>query len=333
MKKTYNWAILGAGSIAQKFAHDLKLLPNANLYAIGSRSLDRAKEFASQYNIKKAYGSYEELAEDPKIDVVYIATRHVWHFSNAILCLQNGKAVLCEKPVAINKAQCSLMLETARKNKLFFMEALWTSFIPSFRKCKELAENGSIGKIKLVESDFCFKAYFDKEGRLFNPQLGGGALLDIGLYPVFFALEIAGVPTDIKAFASIGETKVDESCSMQFKHSHDIISILFSSIVTNGRTEAIIHGTNGIIKINSQWHIPSSVDLFTENKKLAHYSFDEPGFGYHYEAKEVMKCMDEGLTESTVFGWQKSMDLISTLDRIREKTGIFYPDELESLSL
>ncbi len=331
MKKIYNWAILGAGSIAQKFACDLKLLQNANLYAVGSRSTERAKKFAAQFGIEKAYGSYEELVQDKAIDIVYIATYHVQHYPNTILCLNNGKAVLCEKPVSINRDQCSAMLETARKKKLFFMEALWTNFVPSFRKCKELVDSGTIGKINLIESDFCIKAYYDKEGRLFNPELGGGSLLDIGIYPVFFALEFAGVPIAIEALASLGETKVDESCSILFKHSDDILSVLFCSIVTSGRTEAILHGTRGKIRINREWHIPSSVDLLPEGEKPVHYSFDEPGFGYQYEAEEVMNCLEKGLKESPIFGWQKSLDLISTLDSIRMKCNIRYPKEFESL--
>lgn len=331
MKKTYNWAILGAGRIAHKFASDLKLLPNANLLAVGSRSIERASEFASEHNAERAYGSYKELAEDPDIDIVYIATRHISHYSSTILCLDNSKAVLCEKPVAMNKDQCQLMLAKARNKKLFFMEALWTSFHPSFRKCKELVENGVIGDIKLIESDFCFKAHFDKEGRLFNPLLGGGALLDIGIYPVFFALEIAGKPLKVQAFASIGITKVDESCTIQFKHKNDILSSLFCSLGTGGRTEATIRGSQGKIVINSEWHTPSSVDLYIEGKKKSHFGFREPGFGYHYEAKEVMHCLDKGFIESSIFGWQKSLDLITTLDLIRKKAGISYPAEIEDV--
>jgi predicted dehydrogenase len=329
MKKNYNWAILGAGSIAEKFASDIKLLHNAKLFAVGSRSLGRAEKFASSHNIPKAYGRYEEMVNDPLIDIVYISSRHVSHYSNSILCLNHGKAVLCEKPVSINKKQFSVMMDTANKNNQFFMEALWTRFIPSFKKCKELVENGTIGDIKLIESDFCFKAYFDKEGRLFNPYLGGGALLDIGIYPVFFALEMAGKPIEIEAFARIGETKVDESCTIQIKHENGILSSLFCSITTNGRTEAIVHGTKGMIRINREWHTPSSIDLFLNDEEPVHYSFDESGFGYQYEAEEVMNCLDKGLTESSLFGWQKSFDLISALDSIRNKAGIVYPPELE----
>ncbi len=331
MKKVYNWAILGAGRIAEKFASDLKLLPNAKLYAVGSRSQERAEKFALHHHVQKAYDTYEEMVKDPLIDIVYIATRHVSHYSNTILCLTHGKAVLCEKPIAMNKNQFSVMVDTASKNKQFFMEALWTKFIPSFKKCKELVENGTIGDIRLIESDFCFKAYFDKEGRLFNPLLGGGALLDIGIYPVFFALEMAGKPLEVEAFASIGETKVDENCTILIKHENDILSSLFCSITTNGRTEAIVHGTKGMIRINREWHIPTTVDLLLDDEKPVHYNFEEPGFGYQYEAEEVMNCLDNGLTQSSVFGWQKSLDLISTLDIIREKAGITYPSELESI--
>jgi len=328
-RKSYNWAILGPGRIAQKFASDLKLLPNANLYAVGSRNIDRAKNFATEYGFQKAYGSYKEIAEDPDIDIVYIASPHVGHYNDSLLCLNNGKAVLCEKPVAINEMQCRKMLDAAKKNNVFFMEALWTRFIPSFIKCKELIEEGEIGEVLIVEADFCFKAPYEVEGRLFNPLLGGGSLLDIGLYPVFLSLEILGKPEAIKAMAIMTDTGVDSSCSMIFKHKEDKLSVLFSSLITEGRTEAIIHGSEGIIKINSQWHIPSTVDLIKKGTGPVHYKFIEPGFGYQYEAEEVIKCLDEKKIESSVFGWQKSIDLISTLDQIRKIASINYPSEIE----
>ena len=226
MGKIYKWGILGAGNIAQKFASDLKLLSNAKLYAVGSRDIERATDFAQKFGAEKAYGSYEEFVKDPDIDVVYVASRHVQHYSNSLLCLKHGKAVLCEKPVAMNLAQCKVMMETARKNNLFFMEALWTRFIPSFLKCLELIREGAIGEVKLIQSDFSMKPAFDANGRLFNQMLGGGALLDIGIYPAFLALEIAGKPESIAAFAEIGSTRVDETCSMMFRHDKGIISVL-----------------------------------------------------------------------------------------------------------
>lgn len=329
--KKYNWAILGPGKIAHKFASDLKLLPNAVLYAVGSRNIDRAKEFANQYGFKKAYGSYKELAEDPEVDVVYIASPHVGHYQDSLLCLRNKKAVLCEKPIAINARQCQVMIDTARENNVFFMEALWTRFLPSFLKAKELIDEGEIGEVSVIESDFCLQAPYDVEGRLFNQMLGGGALLDIGIYPVFASLEFFSKPVSIHAMSTKSNTGVDSSCSMIFKHKDDKMSVLFCSIITTGRTETLIHGSEGLIRINKEWHIPTTVDLISRNQESKHYKFIEPGYGYEYEAAEVMKCLDQNKIESDIFNWQKSTDLITTLDWVRKEAFITYPEELERL--
>jgi predicted dehydrogenase len=329
--KKYNWAILAPGRIAHKFASDLKLLPNANLYAVGSRSKQRASEFASQYGFEKAYGTYEELASDPKVDVVYIASPHVRHYPDTLLCLNHGKAVLCEKPVAMNEKQYRIMIESARKNNVFFMEALWTRFIPSFINFKELIDSGTIGEIKIIESDFCFRAPFNKEGRLFNPKLGGGSLLDIGIYPVFMALTLAGIPDSLQCMAKIGATNIDESCTMLLRHKNGILSVLYSSIVNNGRTQTIIYGSSGYIRLNTMWHMPTSIDLMLNNKNPKHFSFKETGNGYQYEATEVMKCLDKGKISSDIFSWEKSSELISTLDAIRKHSGIQYPEEIEKI--
>jgi predicted dehydrogenase len=329
MQAKYNWGILATGGIAKKFASDLKLLSNAKLQAVASRNIERAKEFSEIYGAKKYYGSYEELAADPEVDIVYIASPHMRHYADALLCMENKKHVLCEKPVAINTRQFKIMADTAEKNGVFFMEALWTRFIPSFNKFTSLIDNGSVGDIRLIESDFCFNAPYDVTGRLFNPLMGGGSLLDIGLYPVFLALEIAGLPLDIKAMASIDQTGVDSSCSMIFSHDKGILSVLFSSLTSQGRTESIIHGSKGMLRLNRFWHIPTSLDLLPDNKEIIHFDFPEPGFGYHYEAEEVMKCLDNGLKESPKFSLRKSLDLIGTLDTIRDITGIRYPAEIE----
>jgi predicted dehydrogenase len=329
--KLYNWAIIGPGKIAQKFASDLKLLPNANLYAVGSRNIDRAKSFASQYNFQKAYGSYLEVAEDPDVDIVYIASPHVCHYKDSLLFLNSEKAVLCEKPVAINEQQCQIMLQTAKKNNAFFMEALWTRFVPSFNKCIELIEEGEIGEVNLVEANFCINPPYEVEGRIFNPMLGGGSLLDIGLYPVFLSLEILGKPEMINAMATLSETGVDSSCSMLFKNKENKLSVLSSTVICEGGIEAVVHGSEGIIRLNSPWHIPTTVDLVKKGAEPVHYKFIEPGYGYQYEAEEVMKCLDDKKIESSLFGWQKSIDLISTLDEIRKRASIVYPSEIENI--
>ncbi len=329
MSKKYNWGILGPGSIANKFANDLKLLPNASLYAIGSRSIDRAREFAQKYGAVKYYGSYEQLASDPQVDIVYIASPHVRHYTDSLLCLNNGKSVLCEKPVAMNVDQYKIMIETAKRKGVFFMEALWTRFIPSFIKSLGLINEGEIGEIKLIESDFCFHAYYNPDGRLFNPMLGGGSLLDIGIYPVFLALELVGKPVKMQVLATFDKTGVDNSCSMIFMHKQNILSILFSSIAVNGRVESIIHGTKGLLRLNRYWHIPTSIDIIPDKGKTKHYKFDEPGYGYQYEADEVMRCLDKGQTQSDIFSWDRSLRLITTLDEIRSLAEIKYPDEVE----
>ena len=331
MSKQYNWGILGPGSIAHKFASDLKLIPNAKLYAVGSRNIHRAKEFAEVHDVVKYYGSYEELSADPKIDIVYIATPHVRHYADSVLCMKNRKSVLCEKPVTMNAMQFKIMIQTAKECGVFFMEALWTRFIPSFKKCLELVEDKTIGDLRLIESDFCFHAPYDTNGRLFNPSLGGGSLLDIGIYPAFIALELAGKPQKMHALASFDKTGVDSSCSMIFHHPNDILSVLYSSLITNGRIESIVHGSKGFLRLNKCWHIPTSLDLIKDDGSNRHFDFEKPGYGYQYEAEEVMKCLDEGKTESEIFPWAKSSDLISVLDSVRSLAGITYPDEIESI--
>lgn len=331
MKKVYNWGIIGAGKIALKFASDLLLLNNAKLYAVASNDYNRAKLFAKESGATKAYGSYEELVNDENIDIVYIASYHVRHYSNTLLCLKNNKPVLVEKPIAINKLQALKMIEIAREKNIFLMEALWTRFLPSFLKCKELVESGVIGDISLIHSDFCIKPPFDAEGRLYNPALGGGSLLDIGLYPIFLALTMAGNPIELKAQATFASTGVDNECSMLLKHNNNVLSVLYCSLINTGRTEAIIHGTKGKIRINTMWHIPTTIDFLPDDAQPVHFSFAESGNGYQYEAAEVMRCLDKGLTESPSFNWQNSIDLISVLDQIRKEVGIVYPESIEAL--
>ena len=204
--KIYNWAILGCGHIAKKFIRDLKLLPNAKLYAAASRDLQKANDYKNEFGFEIAYGSYAEMVNDPKVDVVYIATPHSHHREHAILCLKNKKAVLCEKAFAINKKEVLEMIACAKENNTFLMEAFWTMFQPSFKKAMEILQSGELGKLQMVRSDFAFNAPFIEERRLYNVRLGGGSLLDIGLYPVFAALTSLGKPKDIKTLAHFSST-------------------------------------------------------------------------------------------------------------------------------
>jgi predicted dehydrogenase len=324
MKIGINWGIIAPGRIARKFASDLKLVENANLLAVASRNIDRAREFAKDFDAERFYGSYDELVHDSHVDVVYVASPHVFHFEHSLLCLKNGKHVLCEKPMGINAKQVKELARVAAQQNLFLMEAFWTNFIPSFIKCRDIVNEGAIGDIKVIQADFGFKSKYDINARTFNKELGGGSLLDIGLYPVFLALELAGIPSHISASAMIGITGVDETCSMAFKYQEKgIIANLSSSFLVTTPTEALIYGTLGTIKMHSQWHAPTRISIIKDGKEDI-LTFSESGHGYVYEIQEVISCLQQNLIESKSFPVSKSILLHQTLDRVRAEIGLRY---------
>ena len=287
MAKTFNWGIIGLGKIAHKFAQDLQVIKSARLHAVASRSLSKAQDFAKIYHANHAYGSYEEILQCPRLDVVYIATPHTLHCTNAIMCLNNQIPVLCEKPFAMNAAEVRRMIAAAKNNNTFLMEALWTRFLPTIQKTLSLIKSGAIGEVLSLKADFGFRATFDPDSRLFNQQLGGGALLDVGIYPVFLSMLLFGKPTGIQAMATIGSTNVDESCGVLMKYTNNKMAVLHSSIVTKTPTEAYIFGEKGAIRINSRWHEPTSVTLLQNGKDPQDFFFQFDSNGYRYEAEEV----------------------------------------------
>lgn len=320
-----NWGILAPGHIAHKFASDLKVTPGANLMAVGSRDINRSKEFAKQFGADKAFGSYEDLAKAPEIDVIYIASPHTSHFEHTMLCLENGKNVLCEKPMAMNSRELEIMIKKAKEKNLFLMEAIWTLFLPSYRKFRELITDGTIGDIKFIQADFGLLAPENPSHRIRNKELGGGSLLDIGIYPVFLALDIAGIPEEISSKGILSKTGIDENCSMIFNYpSKNITANLFSTILSQTPVEALVCGTKGRVKLNSMWHIPTSVEIFV-NGKTNVLSFKENDFGYKYEIAEVNKCISAGKKESEIFSLSSSSDLHRTLDTIRKQIKLEYP--------
>ncbi len=324
MSKVFKWGILGLGKIAGKFAEDLKALPNAQLFAVASRSIDKANEFGERFNVPHRYGSYEEIVKNNELDAVYIATPHVYHCDNTLMCLEHNIPVLCEKPLAINSEQVKRMISLAKFQKTFLMEALWTRFLPTTQKALEWIEEGKIGKVKIVKADFGFKADLDPKSRLFNLDLGGGSLLDVGIYPVFLALLILGKPDQIKAMATIGKTQVDEACSILLKYKNQM-AILDSSVTAQTDTVAIIYGEKGSIKFHSRWHEPTSLTLHVYGEEPQDVFFDYPSKGYHYEAQEVMNCIGKGQIESKLLSFDFSLDLMELLDEIRMEAGIYYP--------
>jgi len=321
--KTYNWGILGAGKIAGKFVEDLQKVPGANIYAVASRSLDRATEFASENNVSKSYGNYLELVKDKEVDIIYIATPHVFHFDHTMLALEHKKAVLCEKPFAMNREQVIAMIAKAKKENVFLMEALWTYFLPHYQFVLKLTASKKYGELKELKADFGFEAPYDTQKRIFNKELGGGSLLDVGIYPVFAAFTILGIPDEIIAHAQIGETGVDENCDIQFKYKNGAIANLKSSIKETTPTEAIIKFENAEVIIHSRFHQPSSLTIITkEGKKTINFEVDT--HGYNFEAIHVQQMLSENKTESTIMSFERSLALIDLLDIIRGKIGLKY---------
>ncbi|MFC2115672.1 Gfo/Idh/MocA family protein [Bacteroidota bacterium] len=323
----YNWGIIGAGNIAGQFADDLKLLTRANLLAVASRSEERADKFAREHKIPKSYGNWENMPADPDIDIVYIATHHPFHFENALACLKSGKAVLCEKPFTMNKRELLELVSTARRKNIFLMEAIWTRFLPSMRKVLEISESGELGKLTDVYADFGFRLEFNPEHRLFNHDLGGGVLLDVGLYPVFISLLLAGVPRNIKANARFTKTGIDHSCNMIFEQGKDVVSSLNCTLMAEAPSEANLLFEKGRISMESWWLTPGPITVHRLGKEPELINFSESGIGYHYEADEVMRCLDEGLVESPMLPLDFSLDLIGTLDMIRSICGISYAQD------
>jgi predicted dehydrogenase len=333
MAKIYNWGIIGLGKIANKFAQDIQLIKNARVHAVASRSLEKAKAFGDTYNANHCYGSYEALMKCPDLDVVYIATPHVFHCEHALLCLNNKIPVLCEKPFAMNLAEVRNMIAAANNNRTFLMEALWTRFLPTTLKVLELIENGAIGTVQTVKADFGFKANFDPKGRLFDQNLGGGSLLDVGIYPVFLSLLVLGKPNKINAIAAIGKTNVDESCGMLMKYSDNKMAILHASVVNKTTTEAFIYGTEGTIRINTRWHEPTSLTLMQNDKEPKDIFFEFDSNGYRYEAEEVQRCLGKRKLSSPLMSHKFSLDLIELLDDIRMISGIHYPKQDQQIML
>jgi len=322
------WGILGCGRIARKFAADLRLVEDAELTAIASRNKETLELFAKDFPCTHHHNSYEALAASDEVDVIYVATPHSHHYEHTMLCLNHNKAVLCEKAFAINSRQASEMIKTAREKKVFLMEALWTKFLPHYKKLQELLQQKTLGDIKSVLVNFGFKTSDKSPQRLFDPLLGGGSLLDIGIYNVFMTLSILGKPDAIEANMIAASTGVDEQIAVLFKYNNGAMAQLFSSFTTNLPTQAEINGTEGCITLTTRFYEPSATIQLS--KKIPYEREvipveKEAGFGYHYEARHVNECLKKGLIESPVMTHADTLLLMEILDRIRNKARIEYP--------
>lgn len=325
--KNYRWGIVGPGKIAAKFAVALPLAGRASLDAVASREENRAKEFAGKFGAVRYYTRYEELAADPDIDAVYIATPHGFHAEHAILFLQHGKAVLCEKPMALSGRQVQQMTKAARDNKAFLMEAMWTRFLPVMHKVMELIRNGQLGTVKQVRGDFGFFASFNPDGRLFDLRLGGGSLLDIGIYPLFLCLLLLGEPDSVHAAGHLSPTGSDETCQAILSYRDGRSALISSTVACQTSLTAEIAGTEGMIQMPTPWYKNDKFTLVRPGEEPQLISVEPMVNGFEYQIREVTQCLDNGLLESPLHSHADSLRLSRTMDAIRGQMGVKYPGE------
>ncbi len=321
------WGILAPGGISRAFTRELVKIPDARVVAVGSRSAERADAFAGEFGIPKSYGSYEEFARDPDIDIVYIGSPHSHHHEHSLLCMNEGKSILCEKSLAMNARQVREMEQAAREKGLFLMEAMWTRFLPAIRWVRSRISDGSIGEVTTIHATFGFRLAWNPEHRLLNPELGGGALLDAGIYPISFASMIFGMqPKDIHSSARIGSTGVDEWFAALFDYGDARSAQVGSSVQLPLRTEAVIYGTEGRIEIPSFIGAKKATIVSCSGTDET-FNDNDNDRGMKHEAIEAMRCLSEGLRESPGIPITESIAIMETLDRMRSDWNLTYPNE------
>ncbi|MEU8815878.1 Gfo/Idh/MocA family oxidoreductase [Actinoplanes sp. NPDC048796] len=318
------WGILGPGGIAATFAADLPLVPGAELAAVGSRSAETAAAFAERFGFARAHGSYVDLAADPDVDVVYIATPHAFHAEAALLCIEAGKHVLVEKPITLDLLTAAEVIAAARDKGVFLMEAMWMRLNPAIRKIAELVEEGAIGWVSAIHADFGLQGPFGAEHRLRDPKLGGGALLDLGVYPINLVHLILGAPASVQAWAHLTPERVDENTGVLLGYEPGAVAAITCSINGESRNNATITGTDGRIELPSGFFVPRSFRLHRAGKEPETFEFPFEGSGYQFEAAEVQRAILAGEQESPLMPHATTLEIMTLLDTIREEIGVVY---------
>ena len=318
------WGILGPGGIAAKFAADLPLVPGAQLAAVGSRSIANARAFAERFGFARAHGSYADLAADDGVDVVYVATPHAFHLDAALLCVEAGKAVLVEKPLTLDLRSAARLIEAARTRGVFLMEAMWMRLNPAVRKVAELVDDGAIGWVSAIHADFGLHGPVDAGHRLRDPKLGGGALLDLGVYPIHLVHLIMGLPAHVRSWAHLTPEGVDENTGVLLGWEPGAVAALTCSINGNSRTAASITGTDGRIDLPPGFFVPREFVLNRAGRDPETFTFPFPGAGYQFEAAEVQRCLLAGELESPFLPHAATLEIMGLLDTIRDEIGVAY---------
>ncbi len=327
MQDVIRWGILGTGNIATSFAKGVMTMPDAELAAVGSRSQATADAYGDQFNINRRYASYEGLVNDPEVDVVYIATPHAMHLENMLLCFEAGKPVLCEKPFTINAAQARQAIMRARELGLFAMEATWMRFTPLMVELRRQLIAGVIGELRMVNADFGIRVEFDPTFRLFDPILGGGGMLDVGVYPLSLAQMVLGTPTQVTGLAELGQTGIDEQSACILSYSGGQLAVLHNAIRTETPQEATIMGTEGWIRIHAPWWMPQALTIHKPGENEQQVEIPFAADGYTYEAAEVHRALHAGMLESELMPLDETVAILETMDTLRGQWGMHYPME------
>ena len=326
------WGIIAPGNIAAKFAAALREVEGAVLYSVASRDPARAKAFAKENGFAQAASSYQELINDPKVDVIYIASPHNLHAEQSMACLRAGKPVLCEKPMTVNQAQALAVTEIALEQNVFYMEAVWTRFLPVYQRIRQWLDAGEIGDVKMIQAGFGFNFPFDLKSRLYDPNLAGGALLDVGIYPITFAQWVMQdqYPLRVSALGSLGASGVDECSAVTLQYADGQIATLTSTVLADTVYDAWIIGSKGKIKVPMFW-CAESAQLIRGSREDSQIvdSIEVPHQpnGYEGEIKEVQRCLAEGAIESPSLPWSSSVQVMQIMDEVRSQLGLVYPFE------
>lgn len=316
--------IIGAGWIAHKMSLGIAPLKDIEIYAIASRSIEKAKEFATEHNIPAAYGSYEEMLDDPEVDLVYIATPHSHHFAHAMLALEHGKPVLVEKAFTANAKQAEILIETARSKGLFITEAIWTRYMPLSHKIRDIMESGIIGDPRIITATLCYM--MEHKERIIRPDLCGGALLDLGVYALNFARMYFG--TDIVKTVSnchLGPTGMDMHESISLSYADGRMANLQSGALCLNDRQGIISGTEGYIRVDNI-NCPEVVEVYRNYELVARFTRPEDMInGYEYQVIEAKRCIESGLTESPMMPHEETISIMKQMDALRKEWGVLYP--------
>jgi predicted dehydrogenase len=326
--KTIKWGIIGCGNIANNFAQSLSTLDDGELLAVGSKTPGKAEALAKKFSVEKCYTSYEKLLLDQEVDVVYVATTHNFHYENVLQCLNHGKHVLCEKVFTMNSRQANHLRNVARSKKLFVMEAMWTRFLPATKEINKIISEGIIGDVKFLEAEFSFKAEMNPKGRFYNIDLAGGSLMDQGIYPISYASMIfKKQPNGIKTNVCMAPTGVDERGSHIFEYEDGKAAFITTSISYYRRDDALIAGTKGHIEVPG-FLFAKEFSVKVGDKEIE-YKIPFTSTGKGYEAQEVMDCIRAGKIQSDIMPIDETVELMETIDSIRNQWGLKYPDEME----